>query len=192
MMPSTQLPTDVRLATDAPPTTPRPTSTLSGAASEITGPPKRARSALRLAIAGALAMATGGIGAALTFSGPSRNAPASATHGPAAASSPAPHPAMPAPDSATSAPTGELRAPAAQESPAAAPAAITPPPAARADKSAQQTIIPAVAPRSAAPTPTAARPPAVTPAAKPIKKPARKDKAAGSASENKDLLEQDI
>ncbi|MGH9884243.1 MAG: serine/threonine protein kinase [bacterium] len=162
----TQLPTDVLLRTDSPTTIARPTSTLSGAASEVTEPPRRSRGVLRFAIAGVLAMAVGGLGAALTFSGPPREQPSPGAIAPAARPASAPEP-VPA-DAVELAP-------------------ITPPPAARPvpeDNPAQQTANPVVAPRSAAP--------AVTPAAKP-RKPARKtDKAAGSASDDKELLEQDI
>jgi serine/threonine protein kinase len=164
-VPPTQLPTNVVSVTTSDGTL-KPT-TLSGAASAITDPPPRSRHVLRFAIAGVLAMATGGLGAALTFSGPSGNDPAAT---PLASDPPAPI----------------AHAPDARESAAAdKPAGTT---------TFSDTVPQSAAP-SATPEPVV-KPiaPAVMPPAKPIKKPARKaDKAAGSASEEKkDLLEQDI
>jgi serine/threonine protein kinase len=178
----TQVSTDVLLRTDAPTTTTLSPSTLSGAASEITEPPRRARSVVRLAVAGVLAMAVGSAGAALTFSGPARELPASATPGPAPSPVTAPPPRPPGPTTAP-APT-----PAPATTPVEPPGPMNP-----ANRSAPHATIPVVVPQRAAPASAGAHPPALTPAAKPLKKPARKpDKAAGSASEDRELLEQDI
>jgi serine/threonine protein kinase len=208
-MPATQLPTSVVPPGGAP--TPSPTSTveqtlkrttLSGAASEVTEPPTRSRNVLRLAIAGILAMAAGGVGAVLAFSGGSGGDGESAAAAlprepdPVTAPSPAAVPPAAAPPTTTAA--AQLPAASSAAAATSAPSSgLTPPPVPPAAKPAAglATTSASGAP-SAAPTP-AARPaaiaPSVTPAAKPVKKPARKsEKTAGSASDNKDLLEQDI
>jgi serine/threonine protein kinase len=178
--PTTQLPTAVAPA-------PKPT-TLSSVASELTEPPSRTRHVLTLVIAGTLAMAGGGLAAVLAFSAPVHETDLSGPARPAAAPIPDPLPA-PIPEQPAPPAIDKIAEPAIAIDIPPQPAAVPPIAAHPADTSARA-IRPATS-RAPSVTPT----PPVTRPAKPLKKPARKsDKAAGSgsASEDKDLLEQDI
>jgi serine/threonine-protein kinase len=167
--PTTQLPTTVK-----------PT-TLSGAASQVTDPPSRARHVLKLVIAGTIAMVSGGVAAVIAFSG-SDPLPAAAVHDPQPHAPPVLHEAgLPEPEPAG--PAGE----SAVVIPSNPPDAAT--------GSAIDNPVPPIAAHPTSTPARAAKPAVVTPSAKPIKKPARKTdngSGSGSASEDKDLLEKDI
>lgn len=171
------------------PSTPTPAAlaslkptTLSGAASQVAEPPRRARRGLVIAIAGGLVAAAVGIGAVVAFSGssggqPPRSATTAqpATAAPAAAPEPPPAPPAPAPPPASDPPAVPAAPPVAAPVPAVAPPVPEP-------------VTPTATP-AAKPSPATVTSPAAKPAAKPSKKPTKKSDKAAS---DKDLLEQDI
>jgi serine/threonine protein kinase len=189
-----QLPEVVPPAPESAKPAPTPTSattlmptTLSTAASQITELPSRTRHVVKLVIAGTLAMAAGGIAAVLAFSA-SETRPAAAARSPERVDPPPP--------------------PVPSRAPPPAPSAVPPPVhetalSGQLGESDKPSAPDAMPPIAAHPTDTSIRGTgpahAVTPTAKPIKKPARrsgkesdKRSGAGSASEDKELLEQDI